>query len=631
MSAIAGVIFRQAERVPRGLLDAMAAAALPRGSDGTTLWEDGPAGLIRFAHHTTVEAQAERQPFIGPSGAVLLFDGRLDNREEIAALLGWGNGILAAAADGALALAWFERRGRDFIHDLAGDFAIAIHEPGRRRLSLLRSPLGWRPLVWTWNGERLAFATDARTLIVGLGMDRRLNEGALAELLSGRFVTQTETFWAAIERVEQGGAVILEDGRIERWRWHGGPFEDWTDRSFDDHVAQFSELFDQALIATSRSNGPVSAQLSGGLDSSTVVCRGTELFRAGRVARAPQAISARFPGEPHDETLWSRAVEDHLGIEAEVTGSVPFSVDEAERWAAESFYLPLRPNVLDTFAGAIHRLEATGRRVLLTGEGGDDWLNGSLAHWPDLLLRGRWGDLVRHGRSFWPDNPAALSAAKTLVSAARPLILPRYRQAVRHPALDWRNPATDWIRPEWSARTDLRDRWRGPSPRPGVRGFAQQSRYTVYSHAMRSIVAEGACAYAESKGVEIRHPFHDARLTRFCMGAAGNHLRDKTYRKRILRAATHGTLPEIVRTRTTKAMFVGHSVDAIDALFRRRATKDLLPVQFGWVDGARIEELHAPFAAWRRNGSTGALPTQPWGPVWSVLALDIWLRQAVGL
>lgn len=625
------MLLRDAPAIPHGLLDAMIAAAPRRGLDGVLHWQDGPAGMIRFAHHTTTESIGERQPFIGATGATLLFDGRLDNRGDVIALLGGDTKALATAPDGALALALYERRGRAFVGELIGDFAIVIYDASERRLSLFRSPLGWRPLYWTFDGNRFAAATDVKTLIVGLGLPRRLNEGALAEFLSGRFMTQTESFWASIERVEQGSALIFSNGRIERWQWHDGPFEDWSDRSFDDHVDEFRSVFDQALIAANRSDGPVTSHLSGGLDSSSVVCRSTELYRAGRLDRQIGAISARFPGEPHDESLWSCAVEEHLGITAEVSRSQPFSIEAANAWSADSYLLPIGPNALDVLAGALDLMNADGRRVLLTGEGGDDWLNGSLAHWPDLLMRGRWGQLARHGRSFWPGDSAPLSALKAFVTAARPVAIPRYRRAMLKPALDWRNPATDWLRPDWQRQTNVAERWSGPDARPGLRGFAQRARYGVFSHGNRSLIAETAFAYAESRGVEVRHPFHDARITRFAMGAAGIHLRDKTYRKRVLREAMRGTLPEIVRTRTSKAIFVGYSADAIDALLADRPVRDLLPVQFGWLDGERIEQLHAPFSAWRREGSSGPLPNSPWGPVWAAIAVDIWLRNAVGL
>ena len=89
-----------------------------------------------------------------------------------------------------------------------------------------------------------------------------------------------------------------------------------------------------------------------------------------------------------------------------------------------------------------------------------------------------------------------------------------------------------------------------------------------------------------------------------------------------------GTLPELVRTRTTKAYFVGHIIDAIDGMFRERSPRDQLCVQLGWIDGDRIEALHAPFRKWREEGSSGPLPDTPWGPVWFMLAMGMWLENA---
>ncbi|NML04898.1 asparagine synthase-related protein [Sphingomonas sp. G-3-2-10] len=631
MSAIAGILHTGGRDVTADMLDGMIAAAPPRGMDGVSTWREGAFGTARFAHATTPEAVGEIQPFIGASGAALLLDGRLDNRAALIALLGPAGDALRNAPDGRIALALYERFGRDFVQPLAGDFAIAIHEASARRLSLFRSALGWRPLHWTFDGTRFAFATDARTLVVGLKLERRLNEGALAEFLAGRFITETDTFWDNVQRVAQGGAVFLDNGQLSVKAWHGGPFEDWHGRSMDDHVEKFRELFDLALIAAGRSTGPVTSQLSGGLDSSAIVCRAAELHRAGRLDKPFGAISARFPGEPHDETEYSSAVEAHTGITAEVVGATPFSIEAAQQWCEQTYQLPVRPNALDTMAGAIAALKANGRRVLLTGEGGDDWMNGSLAHWPDLLARGRWISLLAHGRKHWPDAPWIISALKTVYIAGRPIVSPRYRQALRHPHLDWRNPEVRWLRPEWMRKVDLQDRWHDLLPRDGIRGFAQHSRYAVFTFGNRQLIAQSALAYAESQGVEVRHPFHDARLTRFMIGASGNHMLVKNYRKLILREAMRGTLPEMVRTRTSKAAFTNHSVDAHQAMFTARPASELLPVKLGWMDGKEIAALHEPYLKWRREGSQGEFPHAPMGPVWFALATDMWLHHAFGL
>ncbi|WP_082006788.1 asparagine synthetase B family protein [Sphingomonas sp. ERG5] len=632
MSAIAGVVFADGRAVEDALLARIVGASARRGFDGVTRWHGGPAGLIRFAHATTVEAVGEVQPFVSRrSDAVMVFDGRIDNRAELIALLGPSDSPPASAPDGEIALALFDRLGDDFVQRLAGDYAIAIWQQQHRRLLLLRSPFGWRPLIWTFDGHRFGFATEPRGLVLGLGIERRLNEGAIGEFLAARFVTETDTFWHGVHRLPQGGALAFEGGRVRQWAWHGGPFEDLSQLSLDEHVERFRTLFDQSLIAAARGSGPVTSQLSGGLDSSSVVCRMAELHRDGRIDRPVGAISARFPGEPHDETVWSQAVETHAGITAETVGSQPFDRDTARQWCADSYQLPLRPNTLDTTVPVCRQLRQDGRRILLTGEGGDDWLNGSFAHWPDLLARGQWRALFRHGAEQWPDAPAHVIARRTLYPALMPLISARHREALLQPHLDFRLDPPDWIRPDWMARIGLEARWRDGIARQGLRGFTQRSRYAVFTHARRHIGYEPVFAYAESQGIETRHPFHDLRLADFFMGASGSLLRKHNCRKFLLREAMRGTLPELVRTRTTKAYFVGHIVDAVDGLFEQRAPRDLLPATLGWIDPDRIAALHAPFSKWRRDGSTGPIPETQWGPVWFALAMDMWLENAFGL
>ena len=294
MGAIAGAVHVDGRDMSEGLLASILRSAAPRGFDGVHHWRDGAAGLIRFAHATTPESVGEVQPFVSDrSGAVMAFDGRLDNRAELIALLGAQGDGLKGAPDGEIALALFDRRGDDYVTSLGVDFAIAGWQPRDRRLLRVRSPYGWRPLVWTFDGATFGFATEPRSLVVGLDMERKLNEPAIGEFLSARFVSQTDTFWQGLNRLPQGSALALENGRIRQWHWHVGPFEDLSRLSEADHVARFQELFDQALIATTRSATPLSSQLSGGLDSSSVVCRATELHRAGRIDRQLGALTAR--------------------------------------------------------------------------------------------------------------------------------------------------------------------------------------------------------------------------------------------------------------------------------------------------------------------------------------------------
>jgi asparagine synthase (glutamine-hydrolysing) len=632
LSAIAGAVHVDGRDMSPVLVAAIADAAAPRGFDGQNRWHDGPAGLIRFAHATTPEAVGERQPFVSAqSQAVMAFDGRLDNRAEVLALLGERGPGLSAAPDGEIALSLFDKVGDDFVKSLAGDFAVAIWQPAERRLLLTRSVMGWRPLLWTFDGATFAFATEPRALVVGLGMERRLNEGAIGEFLAARFNTQTDTFWQGLSRLPPGSSMAVERGVVRQWHWHDGPFEDLSDLPEDEHVERFRRLFDQALIATTRGATPICSQLSGGMDSSSVFSRATELHRAGAIAQPISAISGRFPGEPQDESRWSGAVEAHLGVDARVTGRHPFDIDEARAWCASSLQLPIRPNVLDTTFNALALMRSNGERVLLTGEGGDGWLAGSLAHWPDLFLSGRWGDLLEHARAFSPGAAPQVLAKRLTYYTLAPFFSPAYRNQLTRPNLAFGVTPPSWINPDWARRIGLSERWRSDVAPLSLPTFAQRNRYNSFNIARRHVSFDNVMALAESQGVELRHPLHDLRLTQFYMGAAGQMLNKGGEKKHILREAMRGALPELVRTRTTKARFMAHIIDASTALFRQRAPEDLLCVKLGWVDGAEIRRIHAILQRWREEGLPEPAPREPGNGVWFVLAMDMWLEHAVRL
>ncbi|MCW3848243.1 asparagine synthase-related protein [Sphingomonas sp. LB-2] len=631
MSAIAGAVFADGRDMTPALLASMAEAMPVRGFDGISHWHDGPAGMIRFHHAATPEAVGEVQPLRGPSGAVIAFDGRLDNRVDLLALLGPRGAGLADAPDVAIALALFEARGEDFVQALVGDWAMAIWQPEPRRLFCARSPGGWRPFLWTFDGKTFGFATEPRALVVGLGLERRLNQGAIGEMMAARFVTNTETFWDGVQRLGQGGALAFEKGAVRTWQWHTGPFEDLSHLSETDLIDKFRETLDTALISAMRSNTAVSSHLSGGLDSSTVVARLTELHRAGRVASQVNAVTARFPGESQDETEWSQAVEKHLGIAARVTAADPYPLDDARRWTAETFQLPLRPNVHDTTTAAFRMLQQGGERVLLTGEGGDDWMAGNFGYLPDMLMRGDLVGLFRQAMTQFPAEPVHVRLRRTAFLAAAPVFSRSYRAKFLKPHLVLDPPMPDFIRADWAARIGLADRWANTPPPVDPPGFAQKQRYATFTHARRHIAHDTILAAAERHGVEMRHPLHDLRLANFFMGVPGWMLRRNGEKKYILREAMRGTLTEKVRTRQDKAVFITSLVDAIEDRFAECPPQQLIPARMGWIDGDRVEAMFAPAREWRRAGSPGPLTRTRIGPVWFIVAMDLWLEHAFGL
>ena len=630
MSGIAGIVHASGRAVSPEELERVADAAAIRGADGVTLWRDGPAGLIRFHHATTPEAVGEQQPCAGPSGAVIAFDGRLDNRSELLALLGRRGAALSARPDVEIAMALFEAFGDGFLRRLTGDYALAIWQPEQRRLFCARSPVGWRPFHYTVQGERFAFASDMRALVVGLGLERRLNEAMIAELLTQRVVSHDETFWDGLLRLPQGSALEFCGGAVRRWHWDDVPYENLSGLSERDHVERFNELFDQALIACTRSNTGVVSQLSGGVDSSSIFSRAIALQRAGRIDQPVAAISARFPGSPVDETVWSSAVERHLGIEARVVSGGSFDLAAAQAWSAQTLLLPLRPNTIDTQQNLFRNLERHGERVLLSGEGGDELLGGNHAHWPDALRRGRIDRIAREALAI-PGLTAVQRLRSVVAQSLGPLLsTARYRQVGRRE--HWvGQPYPDFINADWIARTGLNARTAASRPLIRLDDIAAQNRYAMIEYPLRDLSFGVSQAFAASRGVEYRHPLYDLRLLRFYLGAAGGVLFRGDERKHLLREAMRGTLVETVRTRPGKTHFNPLIMDGLAAFYAARPLAQQWPVKLGWVDADKVTVIWNAFDRWDKDGAAGPPPRLPFGALWNVAALDIWLEHAFGL
>jgi asparagine synthase (glutamine-hydrolysing) len=629
VSAIAGIISLDGAPVQSDRLERMVRAVSFLETDRVGVWRSDEAGLLHFAFATTPQSVTEAQPAHDePAGTTIVFDGRLDNRDDLLRELRMRE-LSRDSPDSQIVQALFARHGTDCPRHLVGDYAFAIWQRRERRLFCARSPLGWRPLVWYRSAKVFGFATEIKALVDGLPLPRRLNEGAIAELLSLRFVTPMETLWRDVYRLPAGAALEVGNGSIRCWHWHAGPFPEVSGTT-QELAERFLGLFDDAIASSTRSCTEVAAQLSGGLDSSSIVCRATELHRAGHIDRQIRPVSVHFPGERDDESVFSNAVTELTGIEAMIADSRPFSWDRAREWCADTLHLPLRPNVTSVILPTLARARDEGMRVMLTGEGGDDWLTGSSSHWPDLV---RGAQLTRLWREAITQGPGPLPARlRALVAVgALPLVSPHRRARVERPSLDFSFVPPAWIRPEWAASVDLPARWRSDESPVKLRSFAQRARFARYTLARPHVNVDNLLALAAQRGVELRHPFHDRRLTEFLMGVPPDMLRRDGQTKFLLRNAMRGSLPEVVRARRTKTAFSRTVLRALEQLLATTQVGDLHPVRMGWVEATGFEQTLAQWHSWFGSDRLGPRPTGNLAPVWFTASVHLWLEHAVGV
>lgn len=582
-----------------------AIARLAGGRPDRLGWDGGGA----FTAATRTEPDALRPLGARWRGLVGVGDVRLDNRREVRR---W----CAApppedAPDLQLVLAAIDTRGTECIPDLLGDFAFVVWDPRAQRLVAARDALGVKPLFY---GER----GDVLILSSRLGVfedDERIDRDFVADFLVKGACDGERTIWAGA-RALPAGALLVQRGTVRELRRYWSP-DAFTPAGAGDPAEQrdaFRALFREAVARRVEGAASPWAQLSGGLDSSSVVATAESMWREGLVdQRLAATVTVVDDIGRGDERTFSDTVARTFGLRNEQLsdwwawrddGSGPPQTDEPR---------PILP-FFERDQRLVRMIRDAGGSVLLSGLGADHMLYGTLGYVTDLVGRGRmlaagkelarWAVATR--QSFWH------LAANHAVHPFLPRAL-RLRAAAAHA----RVPA--WLAGEFVDRLGVRERlpfWR-------VEGLTGQGRFR------RGVAWQVAQlqSWIEREpfgdGVELRYPFLYRPLVEFSLRLPPEMRIRPLQHKWVLREAMRGVLPEPVRTRTGKG-----AIDAriLWSLQRERARLDELlrdPIlaSLGIVDR---QALAAAVDA-ARNGVVANLAALIYA-----LALETWLAVRAG-
>ncbi|HUS20085.1 MAG TPA: hypothetical protein VMZ25_10585, partial [Terriglobales bacterium] len=176
---MAGIWNLDGEPVSREILASMSARMAHRGPDGETFWIQGEAGFAYQMMKVQPESASERQPLEHPAGITLVYDGRLDNREELLQKLPHSAGVSSASPDPEIVMAMYREWGEGFAQHLVGDIALAIWDGSKRRMLLARDVMAGRTLYHCRFGNTFLFATEIKTLLAHPLVNTAPNDWAL--------------------------------------------------------------------------------------------------------------------------------------------------------------------------------------------------------------------------------------------------------------------------------------------------------------------------------------------------------------------------------------------------------------------------------------------------------------------
>lgn len=304
MSAIAGILWFRGQPAQRPAIEQVANQMVSYGPDGQVCWTSGPVALGHCMLRTTREAVEERAPLFSTDARYcLVWDGRLDNREELRrALLGCGE-IMRDDSDAELALKSFVVWGRDCPRKLYGDFAFAVWDAHTGSLFCVRDQVGARPLYWARTSDFFAFASHDEALLNLPGVTGQFYGPGLARLLSPGVSLpadpedESRTWYENVRFMLAGQSAVIsaEDGPHFETYWKPPPGAEATYASDAECQEAFLEVFGAAVRARLRSAGDIGILMSGGLDTAGIVAgarREVGQYK-GQVLHAYSAISDR--------------------------------------------------------------------------------------------------------------------------------------------------------------------------------------------------------------------------------------------------------------------------------------------------------------------------------------------------
>jgi asparagine synthase (glutamine-hydrolysing) len=383
-------------------------ALAPRGPDGGGRHAGrlGPHPVTLATRRLAlVDPAGGRQPFVRPSGAVLVMNGEVYNHERLRRELEARGETFRTRCDGEVLAALLDREGAAGLARVEGSYAFAFLGAPAGPLLLGRDPSGVRPLCYARTRRGLVFASTIEGVLATGLVPADPDPAAIADVLRNGVVSGTRTAIRGVERVAPG-EVVRVDGAlgVERGAIPPGTLDE-TAFGPDGEPQSVLDALRAAVGDRLRLDRPAGVFLSGGIDSSLIAALARE---RGRIP----AYTVTFPG--HGETDEGRRAErtaKRLGLPH---AEVPCPEDPTS-WvlgAARAFDEPFADaSAVPTWGLA--KAAGASLRAALTGTGGDEVFGGYRRYW--LLGAGPW---LRHVPAF-VRAPVSAAIAKAAPSGAR--------------------------------------------------------------------------------------------------------------------------------------------------------------------------------------------------------------------
>ena len=545
-------------RVNESLLTRMRDQMTHRGPDDSgELVFDNARGGFGFRRLSIIDLSAAgHQPMHGCDERTwLVFNGEIYNHANLRADLEQRGHVYRSKTDSETILHLYEERGIDFVHDIEGDYGIAIWDATREQLVLVRDRIGVKPLYYYFKDGRFIFASEIKAILQHPAVTADVDEKALYHYLTFLTTPAPSTLFRDIHKLPAGHLLILSrDGSLNmRQYWDALPPEEPIQRSDEEHKTEILRLLRDSIRKRMMSDVPFGVFLSGGVDSSANVAlmseqmtRPVDTFTVGfhdaeylNELESARRIAKQFQTNHHEVIISEKEMQDFL----------PGLVFHQDEPIADPVCVPLY------YVSKLAR--DSGTIVIQVGEGSDEIFSG-------------YENYVRHLRiyeNFWRHaENLPLALRRTVANISRPALeaTGRKRAAIElirrlgaDEPLFWGGVVVydETLKPRVVSER-LRERLNGSSSiqvvnkylkhieneRPGS-DFLARMTYLELKLRLPELLLMRVDKITMATSVEARVPFLDHHLVEYALGVPRSLKVEGASGKHILKRALEDILP----------------------------------------------------------------------------------------
>ncbi|MBN1543365.1 asparagine synthase (glutamine-hydrolyzing) [candidate division KSB1 bacterium] len=374
MCGICGIVSHEQplSETETSVLQQMIASLRHRGPDGAGLYVDKTAAL-GHARLSIIDPLGGQQPLCNEDRSLwLTCNGEIFNYIELRRDLNKRGHRFSGGSDAEVILHLYEECGTRLLDELNGQFAFALWDIQQKSLLLARDPVGICPLYYWHSGSRLAFASEIKALLQWQRIQPRLSLQALMQTLIFWSPLPGQTPFEEIVQVEPGTFLRYTRREKKQQRYWSLSFPEKSPHtSFDRACSQLTDLLTDAVRLRLRSDVPVGAYLSGGLDSSLI----TALIQTQGKNRL-NTFSIEFDHPRYDETAFQKVASTYLGTEHQSFLCPAHALTDHLAqviFHTEHPILRMSPVPLMLLSQNVHDCDF---KVVLTGEGADEFFSG---------------------------------------------------------------------------------------------------------------------------------------------------------------------------------------------------------------------------------------------------------------